>query len=287
MFGLQAAALEVPVEPVAGVLRGGGRVVVGAQLVDRAEHDLAVQLLDRHAVLDEVGGQVFQQVGIGGAFAGHAEVAGRIDQAGAEVVLPDAVDDDPHGDGLLQDVVGQFQASAAFGEELGLALGENAEEVARNFRPQVFGIAAERERQVDRLLGVGHAVHERIGRLEFSCAPLRYRCGWRPSAPGLRCRCGFRVPSRGTAGRPVCRRVRPWPSWRRVVGVAQFALEDFGLEVVVFFGEVLQAQAAVGAEVVVGDELVRLVGALLFLGAFERLGDDDFVLFVADPCGPA
>src|SRR4029077_3311569 len=56
--------------------------------------------------------------------------------------------------------------------------------------------------------------------------------------------------------------------------------EDFGPEVVFIFRHVLEAQAAVGTEIVVGDELVGFGGALLFLGAVERFGDDDFVLFV-------
>jgi len=72
-----------------------------------------------------------------------------------------------------------------------------------------------------------------------------------------------------------------------VVRIAELTLEDFSPEVVLFVRHVLQAQATVRAEIVIRDELVRLVGALLFLGAFERFRDDDFVFFVELFCVPA
>jgi hypothetical protein len=46
---------------------------------------------------------------------------------------------------------------------------------------------------------------------------------------------------------------------------------------------ILEPETAARTEIVVGDELVRPVGALLLLGAFQRLGGNDFVLFVVVP----
>ena len=45
-----------------------------------------------------------------------AEVARRVDDAGAEVAFPDAVDDDAHGDRAGGDGLGELEAAAAFRE---------------------------------------------------------------------------------------------------------------------------------------------------------------------------
>ena len=60
--------------------------------------DLAVQGLHRHPVLDEVGREIVEQLGVGGLLAVDAEVARRVHEAGADVFLPHAVDDfEPNG----------------------------------------------------------------------------------------------------------------------------------------------------------------------------------------------
>ena len=96
----------------------------------------------------------------------------------------------------------------------GIAGREHAQEMTRHFRPEVFGVAANGERQIHRLGGVLHAVKERIGGLEFLARFLDI------GADGghLRLRFGagaaFEPPSAEEQHDRACRRVRPWPSWR-------------------------------------------------------------------------
>ena len=57
-------------------------------------HDQSVQLLDRPVVLDEPGRQPIEQLGVRGPGAHRTEVVRRRHDAFAEMLLPDAVDDD-------------------------------------------------------------------------------------------------------------------------------------------------------------------------------------------------
>ena len=54
------------------------------------------------AALDELGGEPVEQLRMAGLFAEAAEVAGRAGEAAAEVVLPDAVDDDAAGQRIVR-----------------------------------------------------------------------------------------------------------------------------------------------------------------------------------------
>ena len=78
--------------------------VVRAELVHRREHDLALQLLDRHALLDESRRQVFEKFRIRRPLAHLAEVVGRIHQSRAEMPFPDAVHHDARGQRVRGDV---------------------------------------------------------------------------------------------------------------------------------------------------------------------------------------
>ncbi len=76
LLGIEALQGEVgvvAVERILDVLLGG---LLGALLVDGGEHDEALQLLERHAVLLELDGEVVEQLGIGGRIADLAEVVG-------------------------------------------------------------------------------------------------------------------------------------------------------------------------------------------------------------------
>ena len=52
-------------------------------------------------LIAEVEGEPVEQLGVGGEFAGDAEVAGASDQAGAEDVLPEAIDGDAGGERVV------------------------------------------------------------------------------------------------------------------------------------------------------------------------------------------
>src|SRR2546430_16952936 len=80
-----AAPLDAPVQPVGRVLLEIPGIVVRAQLIDGARHDVAVQLFDRHLVLDEGLREIVEQLRVRRPLACEPEVARRIDEAGAEM----------------------------------------------------------------------------------------------------------------------------------------------------------------------------------------------------------
>ena len=98
-------------------LRQSGRSKLGL-LVGARQHDQAVQRLERPALVLEPGGQVVEQLGMAGRRAAGAEVAGGRHQRLAEVVHPDAVDDDPAGERIVgrRDRPGQVEPAAAVRE---------------------------------------------------------------------------------------------------------------------------------------------------------------------------
>ena len=74
----------------------------------------------RHAaaVFDQAPGEVVEQFGMGRLVARRAEVVRRADDSPAEVMLPDAVDDDARDDGRLlriDHLLGELQSPAAGG----------------------------------------------------------------------------------------------------------------------------------------------------------------------------
>src|SRR5436190_21204409 len=81
---------------------------------------------------------------MGWSFATGAEIAGGADEAEAEVILPDAVDHDARGEGVVfaGDGFGKFQTAAAIFEGLAIWWGENCGESAGYFVAEVGGVAA-------------------------------------------------------------------------------------------------------------------------------------------------
>ena len=103
-----------------------------------------MQGLETPAGVDEAQGQPVEQLGMAGGFGTQAEVAGRLDEAGAEVVLPDAVDQDAGGEWVLWrcDGPGQFEATVAPLERSAVGTGQHFEESAWDFRTRLRGTAA-------------------------------------------------------------------------------------------------------------------------------------------------
>ncbi len=56
---------------------------------------IAMQPLQRPAVFHKPGDEIVEQGRMRGEGAGRPEIAGRVDQTAPEMLLPDAVDDDP------------------------------------------------------------------------------------------------------------------------------------------------------------------------------------------------
>ena len=128
---LELAGAAAPEQAVGRVFLQGLGPGLGALLPGLRADEVAVECLDGPAVVDEPGGQVIQQLGVGGLFPGGAEVVRRGDEAGAEVVLPDAVDEDAGGEGIAGtgDGAGQTEA-AVIGIGAAVHGGEHLEEAA-------------------------------------------------------------------------------------------------------------------------------------------------------------
>ena len=78
------------------------------------------------------------------SFGAQAKVAGGLDQAGAEVVLPDAVDHDAGGERVIGrgDGSGQFEAAVALLERTAVGTGQHFEKAAWDFGPRLRRAAA-------------------------------------------------------------------------------------------------------------------------------------------------
>src|SRR4051794_40485063 len=91
----------MPEPPVTGVDQGVLLVKIAGKLVRPREQDLPVQVFDAPAARDEPGGQPVEELGMAWGFAANSEVRRRRHYAPAEMVLPDAIDDHPSGEGMV------------------------------------------------------------------------------------------------------------------------------------------------------------------------------------------
>ena len=105
-----------------------------------------------------------------GRLGAQAEVAGRRDQARAEVVEPEAVHQHAGGERVVRagDGAGQFEPSAAVREGLALRAGEDLQELARDGVALVLRVAAQEDARVLLRLAVGddEGVRGRDGRAD-------------------------------------------------------------------------------------------------------------------------
>ena len=121
-FEVEAADIGAPEEAILGIDFFVVRVGLATFLVDMGEHDDAVELFDGPIFFDERGGEVVEEFGVGRGFALGAEVIEGGDEAFAEVVHPEAIDEDASGEGIGfgGDGLGEFEATALiFGEGFG------------------------------------------------------------------------------------------------------------------------------------------------------------------------
>ena len=101
LLGAEPPHVEPPEQVVRRIdgqrpLVAGGRHLVGAR-----GHDQPVQRLELPVVVDQPQREPIEQLGMRRRRAQLAEVVGRADDAAAEVMLPDAVDDHPRGEHVL------------------------------------------------------------------------------------------------------------------------------------------------------------------------------------------
>ena len=161
-LGIEPAPVRAPVVAVGSVDGLVAGVLPAGQLIRRRQHDVAVQLLDRHPALDEARRQVLEQLGVRGPLAHHPEVAGGVDDARAHVPAPDSVHNDARGDRVPGDGLRELQPAASPGVRLGALLVEDGQKAARHRLAQVRGAAADVQGDVRQILGllVGHAHRE-------------------------------------------------------------------------------------------------------------------------------
>src|SRR5262245_33384153 len=183
--------------------------------------------------------------------AGNAEVTGRIDQAGAEVAFPDAVDDDPGRDRLLQDRLSQLEPAAALREWSRCAVAQHRQKMSRRLVAEIVRAAALADAEVDRLLGVRHAMDERELRRLLLAQRLDLLAQSVDVAPPV----GAQLPFESPSAKGEKTRLQLVELLRRIEAFFEVALEDVGPEILAFDRQALQRQAAVGTEVVVGDEI--------------------------------
>ena len=154
-LGVERAAVESPVPGVSGVDRGVRRVVLGGELIGLREHDPPVHRLDRPARGDEVGGQPFEQLGMGWRRASQAEIRRRGHDRLTEVVLPDPVDHHPRRQGpgrAFGEPAGEGEAAATLGREVDGAVGfQDLRHAAWHHGPELVRVAADLELRVGRL----------------------------------------------------------------------------------------------------------------------------------------
>ena len=122
--GLEFQALDIgaPQEAVLGVQFGVTGIVLAALLINAGKHDEAVEFFDGPTVLHEAGGQVIEQFGMARRVGLVAEIVRGGDKALAEMMHPDAVDQDAGGEGVVgvDDGLGQLEAAAAMRKGGGL-----------------------------------------------------------------------------------------------------------------------------------------------------------------------
>ena len=178
-----------------------------------------MHVLHAPAAADELGGQPVEQFGMRRALAHDAEIAGRADDAAAEVIMPDAIDHDARG----QRIVGVGEPLRQRGAAAGRFDIRRAARSSRAFGSSSVrkpGCTSSRGRIVDadgenvgRRRGaaeVGHA--HALGQLagidvvelrEFACAARRIASSVRPSAPWTAV-FAARFPDTASPSRTIC-----------------------------------------------------------------------------------
>ena len=113
-------------------------------------------------VVDEPLRQVVEQLGMRRPLAGDAEVARRVDQAGAEMPLPDPVDDDAHRDRLRRIASASSRRPLPFVNGAGSLSDRTLRKWRGTSAPRLYGLPRRLTFRFDRLLDVADAVDERI-----------------------------------------------------------------------------------------------------------------------------
>src|SRR5208283_6163240 len=100
LFRLEPLAREDREKLVLGIGCGDLFAAVRGLPIGGGEQNLAVQAFDAPAVLHEIIGEIIEEFLIARLVAGLAEVADGRDDALAEILVPDAIDEDARRQGI-------------------------------------------------------------------------------------------------------------------------------------------------------------------------------------------
>ena len=125
-----------------------------------------MQRLGAPALVDQATRQPVEQFGMAGRLGAEAEVAGRADQPGAEVVHPDPVDPDARRQriGGVDDRPRQLQPPAPVRERLRVGPGDRGEEVAGHLVPLVRRVPPPEDARLAQLRAIDQGHRVRRGR---------------------------------------------------------------------------------------------------------------------------
>ena len=145
--------------------------VLRGELVGAAEDDLADEGFDGPIVFDKAEGEVVEEFGVAGEFAGLAKIVGGADEALAEKVFPKAVDDDTGGEWVLGigDPAGEFEAAGVVRRDVGGGAGlhDDGDETAGDFGSLVADLAPDMDVAVGDGVGIGGRHRDDFKFLEF------------------------------------------------------------------------------------------------------------------------
>ena len=166
-FRLESTTILAPEETVPGVDFSGALVHPSLLLPRGREQDPPVQSLEGPTIGDEIASEAIEKERVAGGPTTESEVRWSLDDSGAEMALPDPVDDDSGGQGVLlvNYPSSKFQSTALLPSEdrCGDAVGDNLEHTPRrHFLRQVQVVPTNVHRQVANLT-VGNPERRRDG----------------------------------------------------------------------------------------------------------------------------
>ena len=198
---VEPLTIGMPQQPILGIDLSAGGPVGTRLLIGVREQDAAMELLDRPAVVHECRGEVIEQFGMRRRCRADSKVAWRLDERLAEVVHPDAVDEDTARERVIAggDGPGQIESAAPVRKGPLMIARQHAEELSRHVLSRLRRIAANKDAGIaePRRVGQNHGPRQRGGRIDRHTVERRLQLvvlvpSRRATYRGRRCSSGTR-----------------------------------------------------------------------------------------------